>query len=223
MDLAAFGTDARHFGVTRALLRAGYYRAHAACGVRLFQYLVMEAGDVNRELLARPVPYECRILADDEIAALVHDPDDPTVGGTPRPGDLCFAVLDGTTLASVGWYASRPTRVHRTLSVSFDPRYVYMYAGYTPPRYRGRNLHGIGLARATRALCARGYAGIVSIAERVNFASLASCDRTGFRRCGTALVVPLGGRTFIRQTRAAARYGLTLTPVAARGGDERTT
>jgi hypothetical protein len=217
MDLAAFKTDARHFGVTRALLRAGYYRAHAACGVRLFRYLVLEAGDINPELLARAVPYECRILDDDEIPRLVRDPDDPTIGGTGRAGDLCFAVLDGTTLASVGWYASRPTRVHRTLTVSFDPRYAYMYAGYTAPGYRGQNLHGIGLARATQALCARGYAGIVSIAESVNFASLASCDRAGFRRCGTALALPLGSRTFIRQTRAAARYGLRLAPVGADG------
>ena len=95
MGLAAFKTDAHYFGVTHALLRAGYYRAHAACGVRLFQYLVMEAADVNPELLARPLPYECRILDDDEIVALVHDPDDPTVGGPGRSTAVSLYVLMG--------------------------------------------------------------------------------------------------------------------------------
>ncbi len=214
MDVGAFRDDARHFGVARALLRAAAHRVQAACGLRLFRYLVLEPDHVNPELLRRPLPYECRFLSAPEIAGVVRDPDLVRVSGMPRADDLCFAISDGATVASVGWYATRPTRLAGTATVHFDSRYVYMYGGYTAPPYRGQHLHGIGLARATALLGAHGHAGVVSIAESVNFASLASCDRIGFRRCGTVLVVPVRGRLVVRQSRAAARSALRLAPLA---------
>ncbi|MGH7896862.1 MAG: hypothetical protein ACREQQ_02855 [Candidatus Binatia bacterium] len=211
MKLAEFREDARHFGLSRALVRAGYFRVQRLAGIRVFRYVVLEPDGVNRELSSRHVPYDFRILDADEIAGLVSEPDDENPIGRPRPGDVCYGILDGKTLASVGWFASRPTTVYRTVLVSFDRRYVYRYGGYTARHYRGQNLHGIGLARAMDVFAGRGYAGIVSLADRVNFAALSSCYRAGFRSCGTALVWQLRGRAFIRQTGAAERYGLRLS------------
>lgn len=215
MDLAAFSDDARYFGATRAALRAAYYRANRLCGFRVYRFLVLEPADVNRELLTRAVPFDCRILTDEEVAVLTRNPEDAAVIGTPRPGSQCFGIFDGATLANAGWFTSQPTHLQHRLMASFDPRWVYRYGGFTRSRYRGLNLHGIGLARATEAFCARGYAGSVGAVERANFASLKSCYRTGFRDCGTAVVVHVRGRTFIRQTRGASRYGLRLTAITA--------
>ena len=70
----------------------------------------------------------------------------------------------------------------------------------------------MGLARACHALCARGHAGIVTAAERANFASLKSAHRVGYRDCGTAVVIRLGTRTCIWQT-PISEYRLKVDPV----------
>jgi hypothetical protein len=216
VDLAAFRSDAHYVGLLRATARAAYFRAHRATGLRLYRFVVLEPGHESAELATRVVPYECRLLDPAEARALFTDPangmDPAQVERALRADDQCYGILDGGVLASSGWYSHEPTRVQNTLVVTFDPRYLYMHDGYTRPEYRGQNLHGIGLARALRVLCARGYAGFVSIAERVNFASLDSAYRVGFRDRGTAIVIPRPTRVHIVQTHAARRYGLQLRP-----------
>jgi hypothetical protein len=216
LDLEAFARDVRHHGVARSALRAAYDRLHRPLGLRVIRFLAMEPGGVNPELLDRRVPYECRLLEDAEVLELARDPEnqmsDAFLDGALRKSDACFGILDRDVLASFGWYSNRATDFHRTLRVRFDPRYLYMYHGYTRPTHRGQNLHGIGLARACAALCARGYAGVVTIAERVNFASLVSARRVGYRDCGTAVIVGAGTRARVFQTRTPRRFALRLEP-----------
>lgn len=214
MSLNELATDVRHLGVTRTAVRSAYNRVHRRLGLRVVRFLALEPDGVNRELLDRHVPYECRILEDAEVRELSRDPDnqmpDAFVASALAKRDACFGILDGGVLASFGWYSNLPTVFHRTLTVRFDRRYLYMYHGYTRPTHRGRNLHGIGLARACVALCARGHDGMVTIAERVNFASLASARRVGYRDCGTAILVGVGARTRVFQTPTPRRYALRL-------------
>jgi hypothetical protein len=214
MDLDAFAADRRHLGLLRAVVSAGYHRAHRTSGLRLYRFLTLEPAGVNQDLLTRGVPYECRILEDTEIRDLSRDPENQMSGRFVdrilAKRDVCYGILDGGVLASIGWYSNAPTTVQKSVTIRFDPRYLYMYGGYTRPAYRGRNLHGIGLARACEALCARGYQGFVTVAERFNFASLVSAHRVGFRDCGLAAVIGLGGRMRIWQTRTPERYALRL-------------
>jgi GNAT superfamily N-acetyltransferase len=222
VDLAAFRSDAHYFGLLRATARAVYFRAQRATGLRLYRFVVLEPGHESTELATRVVPYECRLLDPAEARALFRDPandmDPAQVERALRADDQCYGVLDDGVLASFGWYSHEATPVQNSLVVTFDSRYLYMHDGYTRPEYRGQNLHGIGLARALRVLCARGYSGFVSIAERVNFASLDSAHRAGFRDGGTAVVIPRRARVHILQTRAARRYGLQLRPRASPEG-----
>ena len=215
LDLDALRSDVRHLGVARTLLRSTYYRLNALLGVRLYEFITLEVEDLNAVLLAREVPYECRMLEPDEARRFAAEPESGmSVAFADKAlatGGLCFGVLDGDTLASMGWYAKVPTTVLRTTWVTFEPAYWYMYQGYTRAAYRGQNLHGIGLVRACKELCARGAAGIVTLAEAVNFASLDSAHRAGYRSRGRALVVPIGDRRFVLQTRTPERYGLRLT------------
>jgi hypothetical protein len=226
MSLGEFMVEARHLGLARSLARSAYYRMSRVSGLQLYRFLVMEPKDVNRELLTRSVPYECRILSDREVQELSRDPDngmsDRFASTTCEKGDTCFGILDGGVLASYGFYSRVPTSVLKTLRIHFDSRYLYMYQGYTRPAYRGQNLHGIGLARACVALCARGHAGIVTVAQRFNFASLVSAHRTGYRDCGTAVVIGKGARMRIWQTRAPRQYALRLEPLIVADPEEDT-
>jgi len=212
MSLAELRSDARHLGMSRALVRSAYYRANRWCGLRVYQYMTLHPEDVSRELLERDVRYECRILGADDVRDLARDRENglatPWLANVLAKGDVCFGILDGDVLASFGWYTNLPCTVLGEVTVSFDRRYLYMYGGYTQPSYRGENLHGIGLARACMALCARGYPAIVTLAERVNFASLKSSHRVGFRDCGIAVAVGSGERIRTWQTRTPAQYAL---------------
>jgi hypothetical protein len=225
MSLAELQSDVRHLGIGRALVRSAYYRANHLCGLRVYQFMAMLPDYVSRDLLERKVRYDCRILEAHEVRDLARDPDNglaaPWLSDALAKGGLCFGILDGDVLASFGWYTNQPCSVFETVTLSFDRRYLYMYAGYTQPAYRGENLHGIGLARACITLCARGHPGIVTIAERVNFASLRSAHRVGFRDCGMAIAVGKGDRVRVRQTRTPEQYALRVTPLAAvaRGSD----
>lgn len=125
-------------------------------------------------------------------------------------GDRCYGALDGETLAAYGWYSTRPTAVTAIaddMVLCFDTAYAYMYRGYTPPAYRGRRLHGIGMARAMKALVDEGKKGLVSCVEAGNLASLISCQRIGYRIFGTVFCVRVSGRYVTHATRGCEAYG----------------
>lgn len=135
------------------------------------------------------------------------------VGGALAKGDRCYGALVGETVVSYGWYSSRPTAVTAIdddAILCFDAAYAYMYRGYTLPAYRGKRLHGIGMARAMKALVDEGQKGLVSCVEAGNFASLASCQRLGYKVFGQLLCVKRKGRFVSLATRGCKAYGMRI-------------
>ena len=52
-------------------------------------------------------------------------------------GDECYGFFDGEVLASYGWYSRRPTEMDAPgFEFRFDPRFIYMYKGYTHRDHR---------------------------------------------------------------------------------------
>ncbi len=130
-------------------------------------------------------------------------------------GDRCFGGLHGGTLAAYGWYSTRPTPVtviSDDMVLRFDSAYAYMYRGYTPPEHRGKRLHGIGMARAMKALVDEGKKGLVSCVEAGNLASLSSCQRIGYRLFGTVFAVKVSGRYVTYATKGCEEYGFRVMP-----------
>jgi RimJ/RimL family protein N-acetyltransferase len=125
-------------------------------------------------------------------------------------GDECVGCFDGRALVSVGWYARTPTRVSGSLTLDFDPAWVYMHRGYTLPAYRGRRLHAIGMIHALRRYTARGARGLISYVDAHNLASLRSVERMGYRRFGRIYALELGGRTFVASTPGCRPHGFRL-------------
>jgi len=127
-------------------------------------------------------------------------------------GDRCYAIWDQETLASYGWYAYQPTAVNDDLTLSFDPAYVYMYKGFTHPRYRGQRLHAIGMSLALASSLQQGFRGLLSYVESNNFASLKSCYRMGYRDAGWIGFAKVFGTYFIHASAGCRDYGLRLDP-----------
>jgi hypothetical protein len=127
-------------------------------------------------------------------------------------GDECYAVMDGNTLASYGWYSKAPTLVDGELRLLFDPQYVYMYKGFTAKSYRGQRLHAIGMMHALDEYRKQGFKGLIAYVESNNFDSLKSCYRIGYKTCGRMRVIRLAGRYFVHSGQGCSDYGLELQP-----------
>jgi len=130
-------------------------------------------------------------------------------------GDECYGFLDGSVLASYGWYANTPTAIDiPALKLHFDPRYIYMYKGYTHVKYRGQRLHAIAMGRALEAYKGKGFRGLLSYVEWNNFSSLKSCYRLGYSDIGNIYLFQLFGRYRTHADRSCLRYGLHLSQAA---------
>jgi hypothetical protein len=132
-------------------------------------------------------------------------------------GDDVFTIFDGATCAAFGWYSRRPTIIRDDLELRFDPRWVYMYHGYTRPEYRGERLHALGIARAVAA-CVEDPAvkGIISITEGANYRTYSSVSRLGFTFRGTIYRIGIGRLSIIGQSRSCDDYGVRVTTVKPR-------
>jgi len=128
-------------------------------------------------------------------------------------GDECFAILDGDSLASYGWYSNRPTKVSDELELHFNEQYIYMYNGFTHPNYRGQQLHAIGMTMALNHYLNRGYRGIVSWVESNNVNSLRSCHRMGYRNFGEIYIIKLLRNHFIFRSSGCRDYGFKVSVI----------
>jgi GNAT superfamily N-acetyltransferase len=122
-----------------------------------------------------------------------NDLDEASVRRALAAGDECFAIREGDRIAAYGWYSRAAIfHVSDTLRLHFDPRWVYMYRGFTHPDYRGQRLHAIGMTLALAAYRDRGARGFVSVVESWNEPSLKSCYRMGYHDFGTIYEIRLG-------------------------------
>ena len=127
-----------------------------------------------------------------------------------KKGDECYAILDGDTLASYGWYSNKPTNVSDALRLHFSNAYIYMYKGYTHNNYRGQRLHAIGMTLALKEYLSRGLKGIVSYVESTNFSSLKSVYRMGYQDVGKIYILKIFGKYLVYRTKGCREYGVWL-------------
>ena len=165
--------------------------------------------------LGVPETYDARFLPDSVLRAFATDPatemSPAFVEATLVKGDECYAICDGTNLAAYGWYATTATTAGAPdLLLHFHDKYVYMYKGFTDPRYRGQRLHAIGMTRALDEYRRRGYRGLVSYVESTNFDSLKSCFRMGYKVFGSIYVLGLFGRRFAFSSPGCEPFGFRL-------------
>lgn len=171
---------------------------------RLFPFKILRGecvAKVDAGLIHYPPHYTPSFLAPRALHEFAADPaaemSRAFVDDALRNGDECYAICDGEKLAAYGWYSTRPTPIKPSdLVLHFAEGYVYMYKGFTEPRYRGQRLHGIGKTRALQHYLESGYRGMLSYVESTNFDSLKSNARMGGRVFGSIYVLQLFGRWF---------------------------
>jgi len=182
--------------------------------------------------LAVPAAYDAGFLPDGALRGFAADPatemSEAFVEATRAKGDECYAICDGTKLAAYGWYATTPTTAGSPeLLLHFGDQYVYMYKGFTDPRYRGQRLHAIGMTRALQEYRRRGYRAMVSYVESTNFDSLKSCFRMGYKVFGSIILIRFLGRRFAFSSPGCKPFGFravySKAPLAVIGQSASTT
>jgi hypothetical protein len=149
----------------------------------------LSPGDVKL-VGAPPEGFEFRFLSPEEIAGFVgveNELDERHVARAAAGNDLCFAALKDGRLANYGWYAIGSIEAEHCdcVALSFPSDVIYMYKGFTHPDFRGLRLHGFSMRLALEALAAeRGVRGMISTVGWLNWPSLKSCDRLGYKRLG---------------------------------------
>ncbi|MBO0858479.1 MAG: GNAT family N-acetyltransferase [Chloracidobacterium sp.] len=172
---------------------------------------------VDRSFLEGSGVYRCEFLDQERLLRLSENPENEIdrdfLDEALRKGDECFAILDADRLASYGWYSTKPTMVNKDLELQFDERRVYMYNGFTHPKYRGQRLHAIGMTMALDHYLNHGYKGIVSWVEANNVRSLRSCYRMGYKDFGEIYIIKLFRKYLILRSKGCRDYKFKVSAI----------
>jgi len=219
VNLTAVRDNIRRYGLTAGVHDLTKKAVSRFVPLRVLKTMQLTMSGVDRSYLDLPEGLEGGFADEARLLAWAADPkndlDAAFVRDALAKGDRCYAITRGDELASYGWYSRRPTMITDDLRLWFDPKYVYMYKGFTLPAFRGKRLHAIGMARALEAYTAEGCTGIVSYVESNNFASLKSCYRMGYTDIGHIVVATVGTRTFSRESGPNKGVGLRVEVVAS--------
>ena len=216
MNFAAVQKNFSQHGLVAGMHYVAKRAVNRVVPLRILRGVKLTLQSLNQEYLALPAGLTGRFMDERRLHALASQPaydiDESLVDEALGKGDLCYAIFDGSELASYGWYSHLPTRIGSHLVFHFDSAYTYMYKGYTLPPYRGKRLHAVGMARALVASVEAGAKGILSYVDSTNFASLTSCHRMGYSDVGSIYV--LGGGRWQRTwaTGECSRYGICVEP-----------
>jgi hypothetical protein len=206
------------FGLAGALRSTTLRLANRACAFRVLKVMTIEQADPKFTRLDGR--YQHGFLDADAVRRFARDPvydlAPAALEAALAKGDRCYAILEGDTLASFGWYSTKPTAVGSDLVLRFDRWYAYMYKGFTHHAHRGKRLHAIGMTLALQRLRAEGFAGIVSYVDATNLSSLRSCYRMGYRDIGAIYLAKVGARWAIGASGGCARYGVAVEQVNGR-------
>lgn len=211
--------NVRRYGLAAAAHDIGCRAANKVVDLRLLKAMSVRLENVTDPGFFDAQGLQARFAGAGELGELArqgaHELSPAFLCEARARGDRCYALFDGAALAAYGWYSGLPSPIDEHFLLHFDPRFVYMYKGYTVPAYRGRRLHAVGMCRALRAFTQEGRGGLVSWVYSNNFASLQSVTRMGYRIVGGVLLLRTGRLTFARATRGCAAYGLRVEALAA--------
>lgn len=211
-------SKARRHGWVPALCDTGLKALNRVTTLRILRGVYVERADPA--FLTFPSRYQAGFLSEEQLRRYAADPESQIsqafLDEALARGDQCFALREGETLAAYGWYAMRPTPIGiEDLALRFGPNWVYMYKGYTHPRYRGERLHAIGMSLALEHYVSSGLRGLVSYVEATNYDSLKSCFRMNYRIFGSVLIARLLGRVHTWRTAGCAHFDFDVAPRTA--------
>jgi hypothetical protein len=154
--------------------------------------------------------YVCREVQLADLAPLLARPESQLrardLARARAEGHVCIGVYSDDELVSFSLNSLQPINVVGPYRLRFPDGWVYHYMAVTLPDWRGRRLHSLQMAAVRQRFAGPRFKGIVTSVISVNYSSLASFRRMGFRHLRSffilgdgrnpRLAAPLSGRDF---------------------------
>ena len=215
MNIESVRRSFARFGWSRSLRAKGLEVIGRAADFHVLRVELMERFPLDLTLPSRR--YTHGFLGEAAIRRFAEDPIlDMTpafIDGALARGDRCYAILDGSVLASFRWFGRHLTPMEHRLACHPGARRVYVYHGFTRPQYRGRRLHANVAARALETFHAEGVDGIIGIVDASNLSSMKSHVRVGARDLGACYALCAAARTFVHVDASVVRHGVRVEVV----------
>lgn len=222
--IACFRDNVRKYGVKAALHDMQCRLLNTVVDFQLLKGMTVRMQDVTAPAFFEAPGFDARFVTWEELATYARDAthcmSQEFLRDARVRGDRCYALFDGRSLASYGWYSELPTLLDEHFVLHFDRAYIYMYKGYTLPAYRGKRLHAVGMCRALRAFSEEGRKGLISCVASNNFSSLQSVTRMGYKIFGDVYRIRAGTHAFTYATRGCDEHGFWLQLRQAAGTSE---
>lgn len=222
MNVQFYRDSINQHGVGATLYHAVYRAANQVTEMAVWNALVLTVDTLDKKLLADPRRANGRMISAADMRPYVDDRANVLttrfIDEAVTNGDRCYALFEGDELAAYAWYATRQTRLLEITGapvLHFDTSYVYLYHGFTKPKFRGQRLHAVGMASALVELAGEGKAGLVSYVDSSNLASLKSCYRMGWETFGRVAMVKLGGHYHFHCTPGCKQYDFRVESAAS--------
>jgi hypothetical protein len=218
MNLGDLRRDLKNAGLAGLCYDVGYRALNRAAPFMVLKMMRITLAEADPRFLELQPGHRAVFLDEPALRRYALDPahelTQAFLDQALAKGDRCFAILDGDVLASYGWYSGAETQITEELMLRFDPRWIYMYKGFTLPAYRGLRLHGICMVSALREYTRLGLRGIVGFVEANNYSSLKSGYRMGYADIGRVTALKALRRYWIHLDRGCRNFGLTVTSCA---------
>jgi hypothetical protein len=223
MNLDYYRQSVAHHGLGPTLYHAAYRAANHVTDVAVWNALVIDETHLDRSFLPSEGRAPGRMVEAVAMRPYVEDPanvlTDRFVDEAVQRGDRCYVICDDSDdVMSYGWYSTRPTRLSEIDGepvLHFDPKYAYMYYGYTRPEHRGRRLHAFGMAAALLECTKTGLRGLISYVAASNFSSLKSCYRMGYQTFGHVVMLKVVDHHVWHATPGCKKYGFRVEQAAS--------
>lgn len=126
-------------------------------------------------------------------------------------GDICYVFTDKKKIINYCWYSGKPSAIDDYHIIHFNPDYLYAYNAYTEEEYRGKRLHGLGMAQMVQvAHYEMQKNGLIGFIDIQNYKSMRSCERLGYKKKGIVFLIEVFGKKFSYATQGCGFCGLSI-------------
>ncbi len=179
----------KRFGLLRTVWRRLLQLQQPVLGFRRFECLVLPPGAA--QTVTPPAGISVKEVPLSELEPFVGgELTRKTYASALEARDLCVGVFDGRQLASFSLNTARAARFSEVYRFVVPEGWMYHYMAVTMPAWRGRRLHAFQMPFLLGCLNQRSK-GIVTLVETINYSSLRSFRRQGFRsHCSFSFIGP---------------------------------
>lgn len=180
---------------------------------KIYRCMVLTMETVNPQFLEIEKGYDCRFIEIEDLKCISSDELDLSIDFIQKAiekKNYCYGIFKNNEIASYGWYSNTPTAVTDDLELKFKSNFIYQFKGFTHPRFRGKRLHAIGMAKALQTLSGSEIKGLVAVVESTNFNSRRSVYRMGYLDFGVIIVLRIRKRYRCISIGDCSKYGFSI-------------